>query len=61
MAMGCIPAHACYFGMYEQLKLLFRVDREEHSIFATLMIGSSTTFVHDFFIAPSDGKFSIEI
>lgn len=59
MALGCVPAHACYFGIYEQLKLVFGVDNEEHSIFATLAIGSTTTFVHDFFITPSDSKLFI--
>lgn len=56
MAMGCVPAHASYFWIYEQLKLVFGVDNEQHTILATLVIGSMTTFVHDFFITPADGK-----
>ena len=56
MASGCVPAHACYFLTYEHLKVLFDVDRDEHSFLSTLCIGSMTTFVHDFFITPSDGK-----
>ena len=55
MASGCVPAHACYFLTYEHLKLYWHVDNEELSILSTLAIGSSTTFVHDFFITPADG------
>ena len=56
IASGCVPAHASYFLAYEHLKLFWHVDNDEYSIISTLAIGSSTTFVHDFFITPSDGK-----
>lgn len=56
MALGCIPAHASYFLMYENLKEYLSVDHEELNFASTLLIGSTTTFFHDFFITPSDGK-----
>ena len=54
MASGCIPAHACYFTCYEHLKLWMGYNNEEFNLMKTAMIGASTTFVHDFFIAPAD-------
>lgn len=54
MASGCIPAHACYFTFYEHLKLWFGYKNDNINFLQTLMIGASTTFVHDFFIAPAD-------
>ena len=59
MALGCIPSHASYFLTYEKLKIYFGVNNEEFDYKSTLCIGASTTFVHDFFITPSDGKFTI--
>ena len=56
MAMGVIPAHASYFLAYEHLKAYFNVDNEELNFRSTLAIGSCTTFFHDFFITPADGK-----
>lgn len=57
MASGCVPAHASYFLAYEHLKKYFNVDHEELNFSSTLAIGSCTTFFHDFFITPADGKF----
>ena len=56
MASGCIPAHACYFVMYERLKSYFNFDNSELNMRTTMFIGSTTTFAHDFFITPADGK-----
>jgi len=56
MALGCIPSHASYFLTYEKLKLVFGFDNQEFDYRSTLCIGALTTFVHDFFITPSDGK-----
>ena len=56
IASGCAPAHASQFMMYEQLKIFFNYDNAEFNIFTTLLIGSTTTFAHDFFIAPADCK-----
>ena len=57
MASGVIPAHASYFLAYEHLKKYFNVDNEELNFTSTLAIGSCTTFFHDFFITPADGKY----
>lgn len=56
MAFGCIPSHASYFLAYEQLKSYFQVQNDEFNLFSNLCIGATTTFAHDFFITPSDGK-----
>ena len=56
MASGVVPAHASYFLAYENLKRYWNVDNEQLNFRSTLAIGSCTTFFHDFFIAPSDGK-----
>ena len=54
MASGCIPAHASYFLAYEHLKIYFDFKNEEMNFHGPLMIGASTTFIHDFFITPAD-------
>lgn len=56
MAIGCIPSHASYFFAYENLKQFFSYNNEEFNLATTLLIGCSTTFVHDLCITPSDGK-----
>lgn len=56
MALGCIPSHASYFFAYENLKVFFAYINDKFDLISTLSIGCSTTFVHDFFITPSDGK-----
>ena len=57
MASGCIPSHASYFLLYEKLKEWFRLENEEFEVTKSMAIGSMTTFMHDFFITPADGKF----
>lgn len=56
MASGCIPSHASYFLLYEKLKEWFRLENEEFEVAKSMAIGSMTTFMHDFFITPADGK-----
>lgn len=56
MASGCVPSHASYFLLYEKMKEFMRLENEEFEVFKTLAIGSCTTFMHDFFITPADGK-----
>jgi len=58
MASGCIPSHASYFLLYEKLKEWFRLENEEFEVAKSMAIGSCTTFMHDFFITPADGKFN---
>ena len=57
MASGCVPAHASYFLTYEHLKLMFNFKNETLNFGSTIMIGAMTTFAHDFFITPADGKY----
>lgn len=54
MALGCIPSHTSYFIAYEHLKIFFGYNNEQFDFKQTLCIGATTTFVHDFFIAPSE-------
>lgn len=61
VALGCIPSHACYFAVYEKLKVLFDFNNEEIALVTTAMMGMTTTLVHDFFITPSDGKTTISV
>ena len=56
IASGCIPAHASYFTMYEYLKRKFEFKNEKYELLTTASIGALTTFAHDFFITPCDGK-----
>jgi hypothetical protein len=56
MASGCVPAHASYFLAYEHLKMYFNFDNSNLNFSSTLAIGATTTFAHDFFITPADGK-----
>ena len=60
MASGCIPSHASYFLLYEKLKEWFRLENEEFEVTKSMAIGSMTTFMHDFFITPADGKFVLK-
>lgn len=57
MASGCVPSHASYFLLYEILKDFWHLENEEFEVAKSLAIGSCTTFMHDFFITPADGKF----
>merc|ERR1712166_1094881 len=43
-----------YFFCYEKLKIFWGFNNEEFNLKATLSIGCTTTFAHDFFIAPAD-------
>ena len=56
MASGCIPAHASYFLAYEHLKVFFDFHNESYAFLAPVAIGCTTTFAHDLFITPADGK-----
>ena len=61
MASGCVPSHASYFLAYEHLKVWLDFQNESYSFVKPLCIGCTTTFVHDFFITPADGKWSNEL
>ena len=54
VAMGCIPAHASQFAVYELLKSKLKYNNEEFNMISTLTIGAVSTFAHDFFQVPND-------
>lgn len=54
VASGCVPAHGAQFVIYEILKERLNFHNEHYNVLATMAIGASTTFAHDFFITPSD-------
>ncbi len=49
-----ILAHAAYFGVYEKMKSLVRVDREGHHPVRAAISGASAAFAHDLFMTPLD-------
>jgi len=55
MFIGCIPAHAAYFSIYEQTKLYFHVGitNKEHPLGAATA-GILATLSHDMVMAPCD-------
>ena len=54
MFAGCIPAHACYFSLFEAMKKGLGADKEGHYPFRAALCGASATFVHDFMMTPFD-------
>eukprot|EP00052_Salpingoeca_macrocollata_P005046 m.45072 g.45072 ORF g.45072 m.45072 type:complete len:331 (-) comp14627_c0_seq1:27-1019(-) len=53
VALGAGPAHALYFGTYEQAKLLLGANvGSAHHPFATALSGVSATVAHDAFMNP---------
>ncbi len=55
-ALGCIPAHAAYFSVYEHSKDFFKInDGNQHfTLFA--LTGAMATSIHDIILTPFDGK-----
>lgn len=49
VASGCIPAHACQFVLYENLKSFLEFRNKEYNFYSTMFIGAASTFAHDFF------------
>ena len=56
LALGCIPAHAALFSMYEHLKIRLELDNGQFNFVKWIGIGPFTTVMHDVFITPVDGK-----
>lgn len=54
MIMGCIPAHAAYFSIYEYSKEKLGVNRPGHSPFAAGACGVLGTIAHDLIMNPMD-------
>lgn len=54
--LGCIPAHAGYFSIYELGKVQFGVseDDESHTPMAAAATGAAATLAHDVVMSPMD-------
>jgi len=54
IAMGCGPAHACYFTVYEVLKNKLNVDNEDINFIMHGITGLSAVILHDIIMNPFD-------
>ena len=54
MFLGCIPAHAAYFSIYEWGKEFFGANRPGHHVLAAFASGGLATTAHDFIMTPLD-------
>lgn len=52
--MGCIPAHAGYFSIYEWGKISFGADGPNHAPLAAAATGALATVAHDAVMSPMD-------
>lgn len=53
--LGCIPAHACYFTIYELSKAFFGIQpNSDVYLFSTMATGAMATLAHDCFMTPMD-------
>lgn len=54
--IGCVPAHAAYFSIYEIGKKHFSIEQnKELYLFSTMLTGGMATISHDFIMTPMDG------
>lgn len=54
MFLGCIPAHAAYFSLFETMKTGLGADKEGHFPLEAALCGAAATFAHDFIMTPFD-------
>jgi solute carrier family 25 iron transporter 28/37 len=55
VVMGCIPAHAGYFSVYEYSKRWFGIKHDNSFyLFSTFATGAAASFLHDFFMTPME-------
>lgn len=55
--MGCVPAHAAYFSIYEMSKHTFSIEaNSEFYLFSTMTTGALATIAHDTIMTPMDGN-----
>lgn len=52
--MGCVPAHAGYFSIYEWGKITFGADGPNHAPMAAAATGALATVAHDAVMSPMD-------
>jgi solute carrier family 25 iron transporter 28/37 len=54
--VGCVPAHAAYFSIYEVSKKHFDIQINSEVYFmSTMVTGCFATLAHDFIMTPMDG------
>jgi len=54
VAVGAIPSHALYFGMYEATRLLLGATRTRHQPLYTMLAAVAATMSHDIISTPID-------
>lgn len=54
MFIGCIPAHAAYFSIFEAMKVFTGADQKGHHPFQAAVCGAFATTSHDLLITPFD-------
>ena len=56
IAMGCIPAHAAYFSIYESSKHYMGISDHNFHVLAPMAVGALAVISHDLIMTPMDGK-----
>eukprot|EP00656_Telonema_subtile_P000205 TRINITY_DN10103_c0_g1_i1.p1 TRINITY_DN10103_c0_g1~~TRINITY_DN10103_c0_g1_i1.p1 ORF type:complete len:296 (-),score=63.02 TRINITY_DN10103_c0_g1_i1:219-1106(-) len=54
MFVGCIPAHAAYFSVYEKVKTMTGADQPGHHPIGAALAGSTASVAHDSILTPMD-------
>mmetsp|Transcript_23997 Transcript_23997/g.24586 ORF Transcript_23997/g.24586 Transcript_23997/m.24586 type:complete len:354 (-) Transcript_23997:61-1122(-) len=54
MFIGCIPAHAAYFSIFETMKSLLGANGDGHFPIQAAICGAVATSTHDFIMTPLD-------
>jgi len=54
MFVGCIPAHAAYFSIFEKVKTLTGADQPGHHPLGAAIAGSTASVAHDSILTPMD-------
>ncbi|MFH4978022.1 hypothetical protein AB6A40_004731 [Gnathostoma spinigerum] len=54
IALGCVPAHALYFSVYEKMKSLLTKSPGHSNSFAYALSGTCATIVHDAVMNPAE-------
>ena len=52
--VGCVPAHAAYFSIFESLKMLTGANNEGHFPLEAAVCGAGAALAHDLFMTPFD-------
>lgn len=58
IAIGCIPAHACYFSVYELSKRFVstHIKSERYQQLSYALTGAMAPLIHDLILTPMDSK-----